>query len=68
LIINFILKFILEIIFMNMTKERKDTVKRTWIWNLNFGLRLRDLEFGYGSYYVYIKKNDRLWTWLANLE
>jgi len=31
LIINFILKFILEIIFMNMTKERKDTVKRTWI-------------------------------------
>jgi hypothetical protein len=31
LIINFILKFILEIIFMNMTKEKKDTVKRTWI-------------------------------------
>jgi len=31
LIINFVLKFMLEIIFVNMTKEMKDTVKRRWI-------------------------------------
>jgi hypothetical protein len=58
MIINFVLKFMLEIIFVNMTKERKDMVKQKWIWNLNFGRRLMDLEFGYGSIlYIYIKKN-----------
>jgi hypothetical protein len=68
MIINFVLKFMLEIIFVNMTKERKDMVKQKWIWNLNFGRRLMDLEFGYGSIlYIYIKKTDHLWTWLADL-
>ena len=31
LIINSVLKFMLEIIFVNMTNERKDMVKWTWI-------------------------------------